>query len=273
MNTSVLTRSGLSRRLFELVSRTLQTSAFRDGCGLLLAKVRPMEGLQLHDLEKRLRQEADGLTALASYEPDEKALVVLLPGQTPAFTHFLSLSAKTYLQDVGLLEGGMAVTGFTEDEPASEEALDLLVARWSDASSDGGQDIAVYAGQAAVSPEPPTVVMIDSNRDLLDFMNVRLGMKGYDVRPAEDGVEGLRLIESVRPDLVITELKLPALDGYQLIHRIRQSRKHPGCKVVVLTDLSVEREICQCFELGAADVIKKPFSPAELEARIRRLLA
>ncbi|CAG7641149.1 Sensor histidine kinase RcsC [Paenibacillus solanacearum] len=272
MNTPVLTRSGLSRMLFERVRQSLQSSAAGEGCGLLIASVRPMEGIQLDRLEKRLRLESPGLTAIASYEADDQALVMLLPGQTLAFTHFLSISVKAHLQDEGLLAGRLAVTGFTEDEPVSEPLLEAFAARWSEAS-DGDQDIAVFAGTQPASPEPPTVVMIDSNKDLLDFMNVRLGMQGYDVRPAQDGMEGLQLIESVRPDLVITELKLPALDGYQLIDRIRHSRKHPGCKVVVLTDLGVERDICQCFELGASDVIKKPFSPRELEARIRRLLA
>jgi DNA-binding response OmpR family regulator len=128
----------------------------------------------------------------------------------------------------------------------------------------------VYHGQPQPS-ETPTVVMIDPNADLLEFLNVRLGLQGYDVMPALDGMEGLRLVESVQPDLVITELALPALDGYQVIHRIRNSLNRE-CQVVVLTDLTVEQDICKCFELGAADVIKKPFSPKELEARLKRLL-
>jgi DNA-binding response OmpR family regulator len=89
--------------------------------------------------------------------------------------------------------------------------------------------------------------------------------------PAQDGREGLRLVESYQPDLVITELALPALDGYQVIQRIRSSL-NSGCPVVVLTDQAVEQDICKCFELGAADVIRKPFSPKELEARLKRLL-
>ncbi len=72
-------------------------------------------------------------------------------------------------------------------------------------------------------------------------------------------------MESVKPDLVLTELALLSLDGYKVIHRIRQSRNR-SCKVIVLTDLTVEQDICKCFELGAANVIVKPFSPMELEA-------
>ncbi|UUZ90226.1 response regulator [Paenibacillus sp. P25] len=117
--------------------------------------------------------------------------------------------------------------------------------------------IAVYNGKAQ-APATPKVVMIDPNAALLDFLGVRLGKQGYDVRPAHDGMEGLRLVETVKPDIVITELALPALDGYQLIHRISRGR---SAKIVVLTDLTVEQDICKCFELGVADVIRKPFSP------------
>lgn len=268
MNNALLTGSRLSQRLTNRMNSVLQAAVPWTECGLIAASTHGISPIWLQDLETRLAKENENLAVIANYETDEGTLTILLPGQSLAFTHFVSLSVKAYLQDAGLLNGAMAVASFPESAPASDETLIDFLALLDEKEQ---SDIAVYQGQPQ-SPEPPTVVMIDPNADLLDFLNVRLGLQGYDVRPAHDGMEGLRLVESVQPDLVITELALPALDGYQVIHRIRQTQSR-ACKVVVLTDLTVEQDICKCFDLGAADVMKKPFSPMELEARLRRLLA
>lgn len=267
MNTALLNKSGLSKRLYVQMNNVLQATVPWTECGVITATTHGISSILLQDLETRLSMEGESLVVVAAYDAEEKSVIILLPGQSLAFTHFIALSAKAFLQDAGLLDGGMAVASFPKSATASEEALIDFVSLFEESDP---AEIAVYCGQAQ-SLEAPTVVVIDPNADLLDFLNVRLGLQGYDVRPAQDGMEGLRLVESVQPRLVITELALPALDGYQVIQRIRKS-KSLACKIVVLTDLTVEQDICKCFELGAADVIKKPFSPMELEARLKRLL-
>lgn len=268
MDTALIAQSDLAQRLYDQVKNVLQATVPWTECGVIAAKTGPVSSLLLQDLETRLGLEGQNLVIVASYEAEEGILTVTLPGQSLAFTHFVSLSAKAFLQDAYLLNGPMAVASFPESAPAMEaNVIDFL----SLLENKEQTEIAIYNGQPQASAAP-TVVMIDPNADLLDFLHVRLGLQGYDVRPATDGMEGLRLVESVKPDLVLTELTLPALDGYQLIHRIQKSRGG-SAKVVVLTDLTVDQDICKCFELGAADVIKKPFSPMELEARLRRLLA
>jgi two-component system OmpR family response regulator len=267
MNTTLLAKSDLSQRLYVQLNNMLQASVPWTECGVIVAATHDVSRVLILDLETRLSMEGDNLVVKAAYDAAEGALIILLPGQSLAFTHFIALSAKAFLQDARLLSGGMALASFSGTAPASEEALIDFVSLFNESDP---AEIAVYRGQPQ-SSEAPTVVMIDPNADLLDFLNVRLGLQGYDVRPAQDGMEGLRLVESVQPKLVITELALPALDGYQVIQRIRKSQSR-ACKIVVLTDLTVEQDICKCFELGAADVIKKPFSPMELEARLRRLL-
>ncbi|MFD0693914.1 response regulator transcription factor [Paenibacillus sp. GCM10027628] len=268
MKSALSAKSGLSQRLYAQLNEMLQTSAKWTECGMVAAATHDISQALLQDLETRLSMEGEHLVVNAAYHAAEGSLIILLPGQSLAFTHFIALSAKAFLQDAGVLAGGIAITSFSESAPVSEEALTDFVALLGEKEQ---SEIAVYNGQPQ-SAETPTVVMIDPNADLLDFLGVRLGLQGYTVRPAQDGMEGLRLVESVQPDLVITELALPALDGYQVIQRIRKSQSRT-CKVVVLTDLTVEQDICKCFDLGVADVIKKPFSPMELEARLRRLLA
>ncbi|TDF93847.1 response regulator transcription factor [Paenibacillus piri] len=275
MNTSSLSKSApsvLSRHLYQQVHRLLQDSVW-ESCGVIAVQANPMGSMELQDFETRLRIEDTSLSVILSYEEREQLLLVALPGQTLAYTHFLSLSAKSFLQNAGFLAGKMAVAAFPESATPDEEAMSEFIALVLGEQAAPEQDIIVYSRQAPAN-ETPSIVMIDQNTDLLDFMQTRLGFQGYDVRPAQDGLEGLNLINETTPDLVITELTLPALDGYQLIHRIRQSRSLKNqCKIMVLTDLGLDHELSKCFDLGVSDVIKKPFSPVELEARIRRLLA
>jgi CheY-like chemotaxis protein len=268
----LMTQTGLPHHLNQQVNRLLQDSVW-ENCGVIAAQVNPMNSIELQDLDTRLRIEDAQLTVITSYEQPEGLLLVLLPGQTLAYTHFLSLSARVFLQNAGLLAGKMAVAGFPESAAPDEGAMAEFIALSLGDQTEAEQDISVYCRQSQVNAAP-SIVMIDQNTDLLDFLQTRLGFQGYDVRPAQDGLEGLSLINETPPDLVITELTLPAMDGYQLIHRIRQSRSlRNQCKIMVLTDLGLEHEVSRCFDLGVADVIKKPFSPVELEARIRRLLA
>ncbi|WP_249860856.1 response regulator transcription factor [Paenibacillus konkukensis] len=228
--------------------------------------------MELQDLETRLGLEKAAPAVMPSYDPVEKLLIVLLPGQPLASAHFLSLPVRDFLQRASLLEGNVTVASFPECASPDPEAFAEMIAM-TQSQETAEQELQVYCPLGGLNGAP-SIVMIDQNADLLDFMQARLGMQGYDVLPAQDGLEGLHLIREASPDLVITELTLPALDGYQLIHRIRQSRElNRSCKIMVLTDLGLDREVSKCFDLGVSDVIRKPFSPVELEARIRRLLA
>lgn len=271
MKMPTMNHNDLSHHLNTQLNGILQAATW-DSCGLIMAQVSELGSMELQDLETHLGLENASLAAMTSYDPIEKLLIILLPGQTLAYTHFLSLSTKDFLQNAGFLKGALTVAAFPEcAEPAPEAITEMI--SLTNGQESAGHDIHVYYRQSDAA-ESPSIVMIDQNADLLDFMQARLGLQGYDVLPAQDGLEGLHLINETTPDLVITELTLPALDGYQLIHRIRQSQElHSHCKIMVLTDLGLEQEVSKCFDLGVSDVIKKPFSPVELEARIRRLLA
>lgn len=120
-----------------------------------------------------------------------------------------------------------------------------------------------------------SILVTDSDEMMCDLLKTRLSGRGYDVFIAQDGVQGLKMFEEVRPELVITDLMLPALNGYQLIRRIKSKDRETGngdCKIIVLTGRRTENDIERCFELGASDYVRKPFSPVELEARIRKQL-
>lgn len=133
------------------------------------------------------------------------------------------------------------------------------------------REIVIYH-QAMDEVKPATILIIDDDPDSGEILNMRLQMRGYEVHTAVDGEEGLRLAESLEPDVVITELSLPVYDGFHIIRSIRKNEEL-NSKVMVLTDHRLEEDVSICLDLGAADYVKKkPYSPVELEARIRRLI-
>ena len=120
-----------------------------------------------------------------------------------------------------------------------------------------------------------SILVTDNDEMMCELLKTRLSHQGYDVFVAQDGQKGLDIYEEVNPDIIITDLMLPSLNGYQLIRRVKSRAREMGnneSKIIVLTGRRTEKDIERCFELGAADYVRKPFSPIELEARIKKHL-
>ena len=121
-----------------------------------------------------------------------------------------------------------------------------------------------------------SILVTDSDETVCELLKVRLGSRGYAVYTATDGLTGLKMFEEIRPRLIITDLMLPAINGYQLIRGIKQRERENGgeeCRIIVLTGIRAKHKIERCMRLGAADCVLKPFCPVELEDRIRSHLA
>jgi len=116
-----------------------------------------------------------------------------------------------------------------------------------------------------------TILLVEDATDLADAIARELAADGYRVVRAADGISGLRLCESERPDLVILDWMLPELDGLEVLRRLRQD---PACAVAVLmlTARGDETDRVVGLELGADDYLTKPFGMKELKARVRALL-
>ena len=119
-----------------------------------------------------------------------------------------------------------------------------------------------------------TVLAADDNEDILALVAFRLERAGYRVLQARDGDEALRMVMDSRPDMVILDLMMPRLDGYEVTRRIRAAddeatRRMP---VMLLTARAQEADVSRGFEAGADDYLRKPFSPQELLARVQAML-
>ena len=113
---------------------------------------------------------------------------------------------------------------------------------------------------------PRTLLVVEDERPLAETLRFNLEMEGYRVRTAEDGVEGLSMARALQPDLVLLDLMLPRLDGLDVLRGIREQSQTP---VLLLTARTSEADRVKGLDLGADDYITKPFSLAELKARVR----
>lgn len=116
------------------------------------------------------------------------------------------------------------------------------------------------------------ILIVEDEELILKALEFRLRRDGYDVIRATDGRDGLRIIESHEFDLLITDMMLPFNNGLEVVNKAKnvKGRSFP---VIVLSNVGLENVVLDAFKLGADDYITKPFSPAELSVRVKRLLS
>jgi two-component system, OmpR family, KDP operon response regulator KdpE len=113
------------------------------------------------------------------------------------------------------------------------------------------------------------VLVADDDAPILRLVRTKLQSDGYGVITAMNGEEAVAAFERERPDIVVLDLMMPVMDGYEAMQQIRQSADVP---VVILTARSAGPEKIRGLDLGADDYVTKPFNPEELSARIAAVL-
>jgi DNA-binding response OmpR family regulator len=114
------------------------------------------------------------------------------------------------------------------------------------------------------------IVLVEDNEDLAFGLRATLEFEGYEVHVAADGREAVARIAELEPNLVLLDLMLPGLDGYEVLSRLRKAGNR--MPVLILTARGEEADVLTGFDRGADDYVTKPFSTAELLARVRALL-
>jgi len=116
------------------------------------------------------------------------------------------------------------------------------------------------------------ILIIDDAVNLLEELCDILVMEGYDVHAARDAYQGMNMIKNIHPDLVITDLHMPQMDGYNLIANLKSAGEFKDIPIIVLSGNEQQLDIKKAFELKADLYIKKPSSAEELVISIRSLL-
>lgn len=113
------------------------------------------------------------------------------------------------------------------------------------------------------------ILLIEDEEDVVVLLRFRFEQEGYEVLSAANGVEGLRILQQEHPHLVLLDVMMPRMNGWETCKRIRQYSDVP---IIMLTALGRETDKVRGLEMGADDFVTKPFSLAELIARVRAAL-
>ena len=116
-----------------------------------------------------------------------------------------------------------------------------------------------------------TVLVIDDDKMILDMIQGILEDK-FEVSAVNDGQKAFRVLERIHPDVILLDLKMPGMDGYDVISRLKVNQEYKSIPVIFLTAVTDEYSVTKCFEAGAEDYICKPFTANALTARLERVL-
>lgn len=118
----------------------------------------------------------------------------------------------------------------------------------------------------------PKILVVDDEPDVVALLERTLKSEGFDVITAYDGIAALDLVSTERPDLIILDIMMPMMSGYEVCEQIKANPQTQYIPVVCLSSAHTPDARAQSLRAGAAELITKPFYPAELVAQIRRHL-
>jgi len=200
------------------------------------------------------------------------AIVVRLAGMSPEGLRAAAASRAPILvagPSQNLLEGSGSVYSWPRDfmnEYWSDSELLIRLFRLlqSPASFQG-----VDAGEVRLAP---LVLLADDDQELIALADTTLQSHGISCRKAEEGLSALRLARELLPDLMVLDVRMPRLDGFQVLEIIRRDHRLQMLRVILLTGCDDPIDIVRGSEMGANDYVGKPVSPSVLLSRIKRLL-
>ena len=118
----------------------------------------------------------------------------------------------------------------------------------------------------------PKILIVEDDLDVAEMLNAYFRVQGYEVFTVNWGEDGVRAGQSIMPDLVILDIRLPDIDGYEVARRLRSDRRTQEIPIIFLTEKRERIDRLQGFEVGADDYITKPFDVQELRLRVRNAL-
>jgi diguanylate cyclase (GGDEF)-like protein len=119
---------------------------------------------------------------------------------------------------------------------------------------------------------PETILVVDDDPDIARFVEVNLRSAGYDVSVASDGEQALEKAGQLRPDLVLLDVMMPRIDGFEVAQRLRRNPQTANTSIIMLTAKALSTDKVLGLTAGADDYIIKPFDPIELLARVKGTL-
>jgi DNA-binding response OmpR family regulator len=120
---------------------------------------------------------------------------------------------------------------------------------------------------------PATVLVVDDDPVILKLLEVNFEMEGFQVVRAADGFEGLERARAVLPDIVVLDVMMPRMTGYEVAKALRENVETAHIPIIFVTARAQSSDVERGMELGVDDYVTKPFDPLDLIARVNTLLA
>lgn len=117
-----------------------------------------------------------------------------------------------------------------------------------------------------------TILVIDDEPGIIEIVRVNLELEGYRVLAAHDGVAGLEAVRAERPDLLILDVMMPRMSGWEVLHHIEADLATTDLPVIMLTVKAADADVVRGLEEGAVEYITKPFDPVDLVQRVHFVL-
>jgi two-component system chemotaxis response regulator CheY len=149
-----------------------------------------------------------------------------------------------------------------------QQALDIDVAASADVAAD---TVADRSPQTEESPMSKRVLTIDDSKTIRDMLMLTLAEAGFEVLQAVDGLDGLDVLDKEQVDVVITDINMPRMDGYEVIRHLRGNSAHKSTPILVLTTESEADKKNLARVAGATGWMVKPFDPERLIATINKV--
>lgn len=122
------------------------------------------------------------------------------------------------------------------------------------------------------SAQKPHILLLDDDPVIQEMLRFIFNREGYQITQMTSGINILDVLDKEPVSMMILDVKMPGMDGFEVLETIRSSRKHDDLPIVMLTSMKGEQDIARGFALGASDFLHKPFSPTELVIRTKRFL-
>lgn len=116
------------------------------------------------------------------------------------------------------------------------------------------------------------ILIVDDDRDVAQTIGITLKRRDFRVQVAYSGMEALRMLKHFRPDLIILDVMMPGLDGFEVSRRLRKDEETAMLPIIFLTARGLDEDRIEGFRVGADDYVSKPFNPEELIMRIKAVL-
>ncbi len=116
------------------------------------------------------------------------------------------------------------------------------------------------------------IVLAEDEPQIARLIEFKLKKEGYSVTWKENGEEALKAIKEDKPDIILLDIMMPVMGGYEVLRRLKEDENLKSIPVIMLTARAQEKDVVKGIDMGAEDYITKPFHPAELLARVKRIL-